>query len=244
MNDSKENPLHLSLSGKASVLYSEVESSSLSGGSTCLECGKETANPKFCSLSCSATRQQRKRREETPIPSKECAYCKQNFTYGPRSNSPRTSQNKFCSHSCSAKSSNSKRAKGKSSCPICSQPVLRTNSTYCSQSCAVQRFYKDNIKEWLAGEQDGLSSNGTVTPWVKRWLRETRGDACEICGWAEVNPFTGKRPLVADHIDGNWKNNRPENLKLICPNCDSLQATYKAANKGKGRPNRRANGNN
>ena len=45
-------------------------------------------------------------------------------------------------------------------------------------------------------------------------------------------------PLEVEHIDGNYLNNSEENLDLICPNCHSLTATYKGANKGKGRKER------
>ena len=44
--------------------------------------------------------------------------------------------------------------------------------------------------------------------------------------------------LVADHIDGDWRNNVENNLRLICPNCDSLTSTYAALNRGNGRKNR------
>jgi hypothetical protein len=44
--------------------------------------------------------------------------------------------------------------------------------------------------------------------------------------------------LVADHIDGNWRNNTEENLRLLCPNCDSLTHTFSALNKGNGREHR------
>ena len=33
-------------------------------------------------------------------------------------------------------------------------------------------------------------------------------------------------PLQLDHVDGNWANNRPENLRLLCPNHHALTATY------------------
>jgi 5-methylcytosine-specific restriction endonuclease McrA len=56
------------------------------------------------------------------------------------------------------------------------------------------------------------------------------------CGWDEINKYTNKIPLEVEHIDGNWKNNKEENLELICPNCHSLTKTYKGGNRGKGRP--------
>ena len=59
-----------------------------------------------------------------------------------------------------------------------------------------------------------------------------------MCGWAEINLITGTVPLVADHIDGNLRNNKENNLRLICPNCDSLTTTYAGLNRGNGRINR------
>lgn len=53
-----------------------------------------------------------------------------------------------------------------------------------------------------------------------------------------MNPKTKEVPLVADHTDGNWRNNKEENLRLVCPNCDALSPTYAGSNKGNGRPSR------
>jgi 5-methylcytosine-specific restriction endonuclease McrA len=55
---------------------------------------------------------------------------------------------------------------------------------------------------------------------------------CELCGWAETTK-DGYLPLELDHIDGNHYNNKLENLRILCPNCHSLQPTHRGRNKKK-----------
>ena len=57
---------------------------------------------------------------------------------------------------------------------------------------------------------------------IRKRIFEERGKKCEDCGWAEINPFNGDIPVQIDHLDGNKKNNKRENLKIRCPNCHSL----------------------
>lgn len=124
-------------------------------------------------------------------------------------------------------------------CLSCGKEPAYAGYKYCSNKCQQEFEYRLYIKEWKSGEILGLTTTGTVSSPIKRYLREKYGNKCCICEWSEINPSTGVAPLVADHIDGNWRNNVESNLRLLCPNCDSLTPTFAALNKGKGRQERR-----
>lgn len=53
---------------------------------------------------------------------------------------------------------------------------------------------------------------------------------CEICGWKEKTQ-DGRIPLELDHINGDRKDNRLENLRILCPNCHNLQPTHRGLNR-------------
>lgn len=53
---------------------------------------------------------------------------------------------------------------------------------------------------------------------------------CELCGWSEMS-IDGRIPVELDHINGNHRDNRLENLRILCPNCHSLQLTHRGKNK-------------
>ncbi|CAN5751419.1 HNH endonuclease [soil metagenome] len=128
--------------------------------------------------------------------------------------------------------------KPRTPCLSCGNEPACAGYKYCSNVCQQEYQYKQYIQAWKSGEVSGLSKAGLVSSPVKRYLRQKYADKCYLCGWTEINKITGKVPLVADHIDGDWKNNTEENLRLLCPNCDSLMPTFSALNKGRGRPNR------
>ena len=130
--------------------------------------------------------------------------------------------------------------KKRTPCPVCGREPARSFYKYCSNTCQFEYQYREYIRRWKAGEVSGLDTLGVVRRQIKRYLREKYGNKCCLCGWNKVNQTLGKPPLIADHIDGNWRNNSEENLRLICPNCDALTESYGALNKGRGRGNRPA----
>lgn len=53
---------------------------------------------------------------------------------------------------------------------------------------------------------------------------------CELCGWNKVS-IDGRLPLELDHKNGDHLDNRLINLRILCPNCHSLQSTHRGKNK-------------
>lgn len=61
------------------------------------------------------------------------------------------------------------------------------------------------------------------------FLAQLKKPLCEICGWKEISK-DGRIPLELDHINGINTDNRIENLRILCPNCHSLQSTHRGRN--------------
>ncbi len=57
---------------------------------------------------------------------------------------------------------------------------------------------------------------------------------CEKCGWSKIS-IDGRIPIELDHINGDRHDNRISNLRILCPNCHSLEATHRGLNIKKAR---------
>lgn len=124
-------------------------------------------------------------------------------------------------------------------CLHCGRPLTKRNKKFCNNYCQVLFEYTKWVFKWKAGEESGLRGKYGISQHLKRYLFEKYNYKCARCGWGEKNPHTNTIPLEVEHIDGDFTNNKEENLTLLCPNCHSLTATYKGANKGHGRKERK-----
>ena len=123
-------------------------------------------------------------------------------------------------------------------CLNCGTQLIKAQKKYCSTKCQFILKNKDYIKNWKNGLEDGMRGADSISSIIRNYVIEKYNNKCSRCGWNEVNEFTNKVPLEIEHLDGNYKNNKEENLIPLCPNCHSLTSTYKALNTGNGRRGR------
>lgn len=144
---------------------------------------------------------------------------------------------KFCNSSCATSYNNRGISRHKTTvkkinkCLNCGKEIP-CNRKYCNNVCQGDYEYKDYISKWKNGERNGISGIDYISRHIVRYMREKYGDACQICGWNIKNQHTNRVPLQIHHIDGDCKNNKEENLQLLCPNCHSLTETFGALNRG------------
>lgn len=110
---------------------------------------------------------------------------------------------------------------------------------FCSQKCATINKRNLYIADWLVGNNNGSQASGEMSAWVRNYLLEQAGYKCIECGWGKPNPVIGKVILTIEHIDGNWRNNAVDNVKVLCYNCHTLTETFGSLNKGNFPANKR-----
>lgn len=81
--------------------------------------------------------------------------------------------------------------------------------------------------------KDILVKNSTYQSYKLKkrlFLVKLKKPKCEKCGWAKMS-LDGRLPLELDHINGDRHDNRLDNLRVLCPNCHSLQITHRGKNR-------------
>lgn len=95
-------------------------------------------------------------------------------------------------------------------------------STKCRSEQAMRQHlpkFKDVIQQKVSNKNfENYNSTDAVIP-ARDPAPVQRPNRCEVC---LIEDYQGK-PLqfVLTHLDGNTNNDRPSNLKLLCPNCSS-----------------------
>lgn len=84
------------------------------------------------------------------------------------------------------------------------------------------------LPEILVRDSDYLDTNRLKRRLLAAGLLQRR---CERCGRTEWEGHF--IPLQLDHINGDRRDNRLENLRVLCPNCHSLTDTWCGKNRGR-----------
>jgi hypothetical protein len=83
------------------------------------------------------------------------------------------------------------------------------------------------LEEILVKDSDFLTTSRLKTRLITEGVFEPRCTACGLDTW-----LGSAIPLELDHINGDNRDHRIENLRLLCPNCHARTPTYRARNKG------------
>lgn len=82
------------------------------------------------------------------------------------------------------------------------------------------------LSDILVENSTYTSSSGLKKRLIKEGLKKDECERCKISIWEGE-----KLALELEHVNGLNMDNRLENLKILCPNCHSLTATYRGRSK-------------
>lgn len=147
-----------------------------------------------------------------------CEFCRKEFSFK-RIETRTDITRKFCGKKCANKVIVHSTTRMINLCEYCGKNSF--NKRFCNNICQNALIKDDLTKQWLNGSLIRIKPR----KFMKDHLIETRGNSCSLCGLG--TEWNGKQlTLQIDHIDGNSKDHRLENLRLICPNCHSQTETW------------------
>lgn len=161
-----------------------------------------------------------------------CFQCKKEFV------DLKSRNRKFCSRSCAVKYNNKKRKTIKY-CLFCGNEISSKKNKiqkFCTAICAGKYKSKKHYDNYLSNQDDYTNKIISIKSLKPHILNEQKY-RCAICDIKNI--WNNKKLIfILDHINGDAANNRRNNLRLICSNCDSQLPTYKSKNKNSARKNR------
>lgn len=122
-------------------------------------------------------------------------------------------------------------------CKFCSSVVIRYNNKqiFCSHKCGVDYKIEEKLNHYLNNQKEYCFDRDMQ--FFKKHILSDQKNCCDVC--KNKDEWNDKKIVfVLDHIDGDAANNMRDNLRLVCPNCDSQLDTYKSKNKNSARKER------
>ncbi len=91
----------------------------------------------------------------------------------------------------------------------------------------VRKYTQENIVDAI--NNGVIKDNSTLRKMVRKWDLIPSG-VCAICN---KKPYWNGKPLtfVLDHINGKHSDHRLNNLRFLCPNCNSQTPTFSGRNR-------------
>ena len=123
-------------------------------------------------------------------------------------------------------------------CSKCGKNICAENKSGFCQSCLIIHRREEKLNSWLETGSTGFTVDTTIRGVIRDYIFNEQGGKCAICGMP--NSWNGQElKFVLDHIDGDASNSSKDNLRLVCPNCDSQLPTFKSRNKNSARNKRK-----
>ena len=80
-------------------------------------------------------------------------------------------------------------------CEYCGKRLKSSQKRFCSHECQNSFNYEQFIDKWKSGEELGIIGVDDISNYIKHYLFDKYHSSCQLCGWNEVNPYTGLVPL-------------------------------------------------